>query len=52
VGDLWRNFAFSAGRVCKNRTVNNVSYAELSEMLMQCAAEEELLFKRLSKVKL
>jgi hypothetical protein len=52
VGDLWRNFAFNAGRVCKSRAVNNVSYAELSEMLMQCAAEEELVFKRLSKVKL
>jgi hypothetical protein len=32
--------------------VNNVSYAELSEMLMQCAAEEEVLFRKLSKVKL
>jgi hypothetical protein len=52
VGDLWRNFAFNAGRVCKSRSANNVSYAELSEMLMQCAAEEELVFKRLSKVKI
>lgn len=52
VGDIWRNFAFNAGRVCKSRAVNNVSYAELSEMLMQCAAEEELLFRKLSKVKL
>lgn len=52
VGDLWRNFAFNAGRVCKSRSANNISYAELSEMLMQCAAEEELVFKRLSKVKI
>ncbi|MVT10749.1 BtrH N-terminal domain-containing protein [Chitinophaga tropicalis] len=52
VGDIWRNFAFNAGRVCKSRAVNNVSYAELSEMLMQCAAEEELLFRKLSKVKI
>jgi hypothetical protein len=52
IGDTWRNFAFNAGRVCKSRSVNNVSYAELSEMLMQCAAEEEVLFRKLSKVKL
>jgi hypothetical protein len=52
VGDIWRNFAFSAGRVCKSRAVNTGSYAELSEMLYQVAAEEELLFKRLSKVKI
>ncbi len=45
IGDTWRNFAFNAGRVCKSRSVNNVSYAELSEMLMQCAAEEEVLFR-------
>jgi len=52
VGDVWRNFAFNAGRVCKSRSTNNVSYTELSEMLMQCAAEEEVLFRKLSKVKL
>ncbi|PSL25505.1 BtrH N-terminal domain-containing protein [Chitinophaga ginsengisoli] len=52
IGDTWRNFAFNAGRVCKSRSVNNISYAELSEMLMQCAAEEEVLFRKLSKVKL
>jgi hypothetical protein len=32
-GDLWRNFAFAAGRVCKNRSADSVSYKELSEML-------------------
>jgi len=52
VGDIWRNFAFSAGRVCKSRAVSTGSYAELSEMLYQVSAEEELLFKRLSKVKI
>lgn len=52
VGDLWRNFAFNAGRVCKNRAVNNVSYHELSEMMMQCAAAEEAFFRQLSKTKI
>ena len=52
IGDIWRNFAFNAGRVCKSRSVSTNSYGELSDILMQCAAEEELLFKRLSKVKI
>jgi hypothetical protein len=52
VGDRWRNFAFEAGRVCKSRAANNVSYKELSDMLMQCAAAEEDLFRQLSSVKL
>jgi len=52
IGDLWRNFAFNAGRVCKSRSADNVSYGELSEMLLQCAAAEEVFFKKLSKVKL
>ncbi|SEM80469.1 Butirosin biosynthesis protein H, N-terminal [Chitinophaga rupis] len=51
IGDLWRNFAFNAGRVCKSRSADNVSYGELSEMLLQCAAAEEVFFKKLSKVK-
>ncbi|HEU4551797.1 MAG TPA: BtrH N-terminal domain-containing protein [Chitinophaga sp.] len=52
IGDLWRNFAFNAGRVCKSRAADNVSYAELSEMLLQCAAAEEVFFRQLAKVKL
>lgn len=52
IGDLWRNFAFNAGRVCKSRSADNVSYGELSEMLLQCAAAEEVFFKKLSKVKI
>ena len=51
-GDLWRNFAFAAGRVCKSRSADNVSYRELSEMLMQCAASEEVFFRKLSQTKL
>ncbi|AWO00737.1 peptidase [Chitinophaga alhagiae] len=51
VGDLWRNFAFAAGRVCKARSADNVSYAELANMLLHIADEEEKVFRRLSKVK-
>lgn len=51
VGDLWRNFAFEAGRVCKARAANNISYKELGNMLLHIADEEEKIFRRLSKVK-
>ena len=52
VGDLWRNFAFSAGRVCKARAADNTSYADLGNMLMHIADEEEKVFRRLSKVQI
>ncbi len=52
VGDLWRNFAFAAGRVCKARVVDNSPYNELGDMLLNIADEEEKIFRRLSKVKL
>lgn len=52
VGDLWRNFAFQAGRVCKSRAADNVSYKELSEMLIACSVAEEQFFRKLSKVKM
>jgi hypothetical protein len=52
VGDRWRNFAFAAGRVCKARSADNISYKELSDMLYDIADEEEKVFRRLSKVKL
>lgn len=52
VGDIWRNFAFTAGRVCKARAANGGSYGELSEMLMECAAKEEVFFRKLGALKL
>lgn len=51
-GDLWRNFAFEAGRVCKARAATGISYKALGDMLMKIADEEEKVFTRLSKVKL
>ncbi|WP_126245159.1 BtrH N-terminal domain-containing protein [Chitinophaga rhizosphaerae] len=52
VGDAWRNFAAHAGRVCKARSADNVSYGELGKMLLQIADMEEKVFRRLSTVKL
>ena len=52
VGDIWRNFAFTAGRVCKSRATNGGSYAELSDMLQECAVQEEVFFRKLAALKL
>jgi len=52
VGDIWRNFAFTAGRVCKSRTSTGNGYAELSDLMMQCAASEEVFFRKLAAMKL
>jgi hypothetical protein len=43
-GDLWRDFAFKAGRVCKNRSADKTSYKDLSEILIECSHQEEKLF--------
>lgn len=50
VGDLWRDFALLASRVCKGRDVGNVgqdSFDHLSTLLFSCAAHEKALFKDL-----
>ncbi len=47
VGDLWREFALIAARVCKGRVAISDSFDELAQLLRQCAAEEEILFKQL-----
>lgn len=47
VGDLWREFALLAARVCKGRATGQNSFGELAALLYQCAAHEEQLFKDL-----
>lgn len=50
IGDLWRDFALLASRVCKGRAEIPNSFAGLSQLLLQCAAEEEVLFSDLQRV--
>lgn len=49
VGDLWREFALIAARVCKGRAAVQTSIGELSQLLLQCAAAEETLFRDLQQ---
>jgi hypothetical protein len=51
-GDLWRNFAYAAGRVCKNRAGSGEGYGMLSDMLMECSVQEEKIFHKLKKISL
>jgi len=51
IGDLWRNFAVAAARVCKGRPVEGETYESVSEMLYKLADREEQLFKTLNKMK-
>ncbi|PLY02772.1 MAG: peptidase [Desulfuromonas sp.] len=44
VGDLWRDFALIASRVCRGRATIQDSFDNLAELLQQCAAREEALF--------
>jgi hypothetical protein len=47
VGDLWREFAMIAARVCKGRAALQDSFNDLAALLRQCAAQEEQLFNEL-----
>lgn len=51
IGDDWRNFAYSAARVMKDRKSDLVSYDELSDMLRVCGEKEKDFFKRLQQIK-
>lgn len=47
VGDLWREFALLASRVCKGRAAGQDAFDHLAALLFSCAAHEEELFKDL-----
>ena len=49
-GDLWRNFAYAAARVCKNRGDSGEDFQKLSDMLMECSVQEEKIFNKLKKL--
>lgn len=49
-GDQLRDFAYYAGRVCKNRTSDTKTFAELGDMLEACAHREQEIFNELYDV--
>jgi len=46
-GDQLRDFAYYAGRVCKDRKSDTKSFDELADMLDQCAKQEKQIFSDL-----
>jgi hypothetical protein len=49
IGDEWRNFAYAAARVMKDRSGVVASYNELGDMLIALSAREKDFFTRLKK---
>ena len=47
IGDGWRNFAFAAARVMKDRSGNLASYDELGDMLIELGDREKAFFTHL-----
>jgi Domain of unknown function (DUF4872)/Butirosin biosynthesis protein H, N-terminal len=46
-GDQLREFAYYAGRVCKNRTSDTRTFTELASMLEDCSQREQAIFTEL-----
>lgn len=49
-GDLLRDFAYYAGRVCKNRTSDTKTFSELADMLEEVSHREQKTFTQLHQV--
>lgn len=49
-GDQLRDFAYYAGRVCKNRKSDTKTFAELGDMLEACSSREQKIFAELFEV--
>ncbi len=45
IGDMWRNFATKAARICKFRASVDETYSSISKLLIKISYEEEKLFK-------
>ncbi|HET6244615.1 MAG: BtrH N-terminal domain-containing protein [Bacteroidetes bacterium] len=51
-GDCWRNFAYNAARICKDRAITGENYDKLADIIMDCAFREEQIFNKLKKITL
>lgn len=52
VGDHWREFAYQAARICKDRAITGENYIQLSEIMIDCSRQEESIFRQLRKISL
>jgi hypothetical protein len=49
-GDMWREFAWNAARLFKNRDRDGVTYGSLADMLLAIADKEEHVFRQLRTI--
>ena len=49
-GDQLREFAYYAGRVCKNRASDTKTFTELADMLEDCSQREQQIFSELYQI--
>jgi len=47
----WRDFSYLGSRNCKKRAKPEESYDFLADILLDCAKKEEIIFKKLSKIR-
>lgn len=52
VGDRWNSFAYRAAPVCKGRRNGRAAYAELREILLDCADQEYTIFRDLRRLRI
>lgn len=52
IGDMWRDFAYDAGRLCKGRAPEGVNYASLADLLIEIGESERKAFEAIYKTKL
>jgi hypothetical protein len=49
IGDKWRNFAYEASRVCKNRKGELATFSQIADLLFDIGEQEQLFFDDLHK---
>ncbi|MCB9170088.1 MAG: BtrH N-terminal domain-containing protein [Flavobacteriales bacterium] len=49
IGDQWRDFAYEAGRLCKDRAEAHITYGSLADKLTDIGRQEQRFFKELAK---
>ena len=50
IGDRWRASAVVAARFYKGRSETGDNYSMISDIMMDCAAREEKVYRRLLKI--
>jgi hypothetical protein len=50
IGDLWREFAIEAARICKNRSAENINYQSIGQFFGKIGEKEAQFFSDLEKI--